>query len=318
MLLPIRGVTIDPDVQLRAAFDNDRADMFQELYEEGADVPPITVVGPTHILADGHHRIGAQQRMGRTEVEVVQREGGKAEAIAIAVTQNDGGPKPLTRSERNTAVKLLLTAGWSQDRVAKTLGSVSKATISNIGHALALRGEHVKATTSTTGGTPSKAMPVLPPEVHRKLGDTVLTRIASLPEDRIVEVATAVATAGDLTEPEVRAVVREVKAGKDVDTAISVHHHRLTGARYPSTAIDAAKSVLHQITDFFDRTITWNGAPMALRDVCLALAENKGSLSLGTWPEGVANELHKLAVEAEALATRIDIGTDGPVAEVAS
>jgi hypothetical protein len=330
-MVAIKDITLDPEVQLReGSLDTERVQMFIELYAEGASVPPIILVddGEKKILADGHHRLGAQMRAKATEVEATVRKGDRAEAVALALIENDGGASPLSRAERNKAVKYLLVHGWSQDRIADRVGTVSRHSIGNIADALALKGEVTKRVAKGkggTGGATPKPLTPLPKEVLEAthtvkrnrgktptervepvLTDTHLVRLASLPDEKILPMAKA-AVEAELTEPQLRAAIQEVKKyDTPIETAVR-HNRTVTEHAGPaSTPIDAAKSVLRKITDFFGQGITWNGQDMQLRLVIEALAEGKGSDQLGNYPEQVASRLHILATEAEALADHID------------
>jgi ParB-like chromosome segregation protein Spo0J len=304
VIIPIVDIKLDPEVQLRAGLNHERVQMFVDLYTEGIGVPPITVVGLDNLLADGHHRLAARVQMGGLDIEATRREGDRAEAIALACIENDGGSMPLSRSERNQAIKYLLLHGWTQQKVADRLGTVSQKTISDITNSLRLRGQSPSEPTSRGGkGRTSRTIEPLPVEIAAELNDTQLARLALLPEADIEPVARAAVEAG-LNEPQLRGAIRDIKAGTPIEQAVRRHTPTPLN-RPPSTPIDAAKSVIRQLRDVFGQEITWNGRNVALRDVIVALAQGNGDSSLGTYPIEVAQELEKLSDEAGRLASQI-------------
>lgn len=85
------------------------------------------------VVIDGLHRVEAFRRLGRTEVQVVFFAGHDFEAVVRAIEANVKHGKPLSRGERQTAARHILSQflAWSDRRVGEVCG-LSHATIATI------------------------------------------------------------------------------------------------------------------------------------------------------------------------------------------
>lgn len=116
--IPIGDIRVDFFV--RRVLDDDRVLYFAELYEREnelvkplplIEVIPDTVTGKWVLLA-GRHRLAALQLLDRQTVKVeVRNAGTPLENIAMAFSENFGGPKPPTKLDIEHTVRLMLERG---------------------------------------------------------------------------------------------------------------------------------------------------------------------------------------------------------------
>ena len=303
MRLPVASVHEDPEVQLREGLDMDRVIAMVEFEEEGGHLPPITVVGEDNLLGDGHHRLAAARRAGKVEIDAERVEGGKDEAIVVAIQRNDiATTQPLTRQERNAGVKILLRSGWTQERIAEACG-VHHTTIVNIHNALAMRGELPKAKATGKGHATPKPVAVLPKAVSEAItSDTVLVRIAALDTiEQQQEMAAAVAASG-ISEPRVREAVKAVKAN-GVRPADAVADVTPVGREIPATFADVAKQARRRIERFTAEPMVVEGVERDFWAVLEVLAAVSDGIPLEA--KGLARLLADVAVKADHYATAL-------------
>jgi ParB-like chromosome segregation protein Spo0J len=304
--LPVSDVRVDPHIQLRSGpLDMERVEDMAVFVQQGGTLPPITVVGEDNLLADGHHRLYMHKRAGIEEIEANRKPGGKAEAVAYAIAGNSEKTHlPLTRAERNKGVRWLLEAGWTQRQVGEATG-IHQTTVMNIHQAMVMRGQVAK---------PAEArveVAVLPPEVHEKLNDTTLVRIADLPYEQQAEMAEAVAAQGvtehhgrqRMPEPRVREAIKDVKAGYSVAEAVQrralPEHDR--GPVSPPHLAARIERILDAFTN--DKTVQVDGVAYNIWDVIEVFA--RAETVTGNERRHIADELRALAVKAEHYATML-------------
>ncbi len=308
MKLPLDAVKVDPELQLRDGLDMERVKAMEEFETEGGHLPPITVVGDDNLLADGHHRLYVAHTMGRVDVDAERVPGGKAEAVAVAIQRNDlATTLPLTRAQRNQGVKALLAFGWTQEQVAKATG-IHRTTIADIHNALAMRGElpKVRASSRPNGGRNPKAVAVLPADVHEKLSDTVLNRIADGLDDvtQQAEMAAAVAAVG-LAEPRVREAIKAVDGGMSVTDAIN--EYTPTIHQTPKTMSDVARQAYQRLDDFLNATMTVEGRPLDFWQVLDVIAAQHDTVS----PPAIntlVDRLSEVSVRSDQYASKLRNG----------
>lgn len=313
MKLKLTDIREDPEVQLRAGLDMDRVKAMVEYEENGGHLPPITVVGDDNLLGDGHHRLEAARMSKKVEIEAERIPGGKEEAIVAAIQKNDiSAMQPLTRTQRNEGVKYLLKAGWTQERIASVV-SVDQTTIMNIHKSLAARGQVKRKPRKPGAGRPEKATVALPKAVHERLGDTMLVRIATLPEDQQLEFAVAVAAVPNkakprltgLTESRVREAIKLLNAGGLTPTQ-AVEMATPQGREVPSTLPDVAKQVRKRLERFLTEPMTIEGEGRDFWSVIDVLAHNATRIPLEA--RGLATLLSEVAVKADHYATALRSG----------
>jgi len=314
MRLRVEEVHEDPELQLRDGLDMDRIKAMAEYEEQGGKLPAITVVGDDNLLADGHHRLYLAITTGRLDIDAERLPGNKPEAVALAIQLNDlATSKPLTRSERNKGIKVLLQAGWTQERIATATG-VHQTTIINIHNSLAMRGALAKKTGGK--GTP-KPVAVLPKAVHEKLGDTVLVRIAELPVEQQAEFAAAVAavpnkkdaTHTGLSEPRIREAVKAVRAGASI--ADAVQEATPSDSAVPKTLPDVAHQVRRRL-ERFTEPMTVEGVERDIWQVLAVLVANIDAIPLEA--RSLSTLLDDISIQTEFYSQALR----GGVIEVAS
>lgn len=298
MRLAVTAIHEDPELQLRERLDMDRVIEMVEFEEEGGHLPPVTVVGDDNLLGDGHHRLAAARRAGKVEIDAERVDGGKAEAVMIAIQRNDiATTQPLTRNERNAGIKLLLRAGWTQERIAQATGC-AQHTISNIANSLAARGALPKREGGK--GTP-RPVAELPRSVHERLNDTTLVRIAGLPIGAQQEFAAAVADA-KLPEPRVREAIR-IYREDGVSPTQAVASVTPAGREIPKTLPDVAKQARKRLERFLSEPMTVETVDRDFWAVLDVLVANAASIPLEA--RGLASLLADVAVKAEHYATAL-------------
>jgi hypothetical protein len=105
----------------------------QTLSEVLDRLPPITVHRSTHTVVDGRHRIEAFRKAGREYIPAVFFDGDRAEAFLLGVKANITHGKPLTLSERRSAVRIVLEefADRSDRWISETCG-LAHSTVSKL------------------------------------------------------------------------------------------------------------------------------------------------------------------------------------------
>ncbi len=85
-------------------------------------LPPVVVDERTMTVLDGVHRLEVFRRLGRSHISAVLFTGNEMEALVIAIQANTTHGKPLTRSERQAAARVLL--GRCPERSDRWVGEV--------------------------------------------------------------------------------------------------------------------------------------------------------------------------------------------------
>lgn len=109
--LPLDGITVDPDIQTRAAMNDDTVADYAEAMLAGARFPPVDVFREgkgTAWLADGFHRVAAAHHAGLADIDVVVHPGGRREALLHAVGANARHGLRRTIADRRRAIEALL------------------------------------------------------------------------------------------------------------------------------------------------------------------------------------------------------------------
>ncbi len=119
-----KGVVLIPLGDIKSAFyvrrelDEGRVEMFRELYESSAEVPPIEVIQGSMELFEGRHRLAALQRMERPHAECKLIPDMPAdEKFAEAFGRNFGGALPPTRADGVFVIRQMLEAKTPNNRI---------------------------------------------------------------------------------------------------------------------------------------------------------------------------------------------------------
>lgn len=118
---------IKEEIFVRVALDDDRVIFFVDLYQSGAQVPPLELEHGTNVLLDGRHRKAALEFLERKEasckyVKAVSR----LDAIVYAIVANmKRGPKPPTSADIDLAIRLLRKEGMSDTQIALRISAVA-------------------------------------------------------------------------------------------------------------------------------------------------------------------------------------------------
>ena len=84
------------------------ADHVASLAEVLDRLPPVVIDGLTMTVIDGVHRVEAFRKAGRSHIEARVFQGNRTEALVLAIAANVRHGKPLSRSERQAAARVLL------------------------------------------------------------------------------------------------------------------------------------------------------------------------------------------------------------------
>lgn len=106
----LTAITIDPDVQPRAALNADVVETYAGDMDRGCEFPPVVVFndGATIWLADGFHRVAAAKAARLTHINADERRGTKRDAIWFAVGCNAGGSLVRSNADKRKAVEMVL------------------------------------------------------------------------------------------------------------------------------------------------------------------------------------------------------------------
>lgn len=224
--VPLADIVIDRDVLLR---DPDQEIVRQYIEVDADAFPPIDLFG--HTLADGLHRYWSATNRGDTDIRAIVHPDDRTAAMVFAATANSKHGAPLTRTQRNAAIKRLAElTDWSDRKIAEEVGA-SHTTVANICHGIALRKELEK---------------VMSPADVADIDDTKLYRIATLAkaEDRLAVATAAVERDASglavFNEPDIRNIVAGIGDGQSAAESI----RRVRDLKDP--AIDP-RAVMHDI-----------------------------------------------------------------------
>ncbi|MFH8712626.1 ParB/RepB/Spo0J family partition protein [Streptomyces zaomyceticus] len=125
------------------------------LGEQENTLPPIVVHRATMRVVDGAHRVRAALLRGLSHIGAQFFDGEENEVFVLSVALNAGHGLPLSRTDRTSAARYILTSHpfWS-DRSVATVAGVSAATVARLRKGVA------GATTGTRIGHDGRARPV--------------------------------------------------------------------------------------------------------------------------------------------------------------
>lgn len=275
MHIALGDISFDPRVQLRTRLNEDRVQGMIEFETEGGTLPPVTIVGDENLLADGHHRFEAANRMGRLDIEANKLTGGFAEAIAEAIRNNDiATSAPLTRTERNRGILELLDAGWKQRKIAQVAG-VGQSTVIDV--------DQIRKARQATGLT------------QDEVADDRLRRISSAAPGREAEVVQAANDTG-INDAQLRAAM---KAAKDegVDPVEAVRRVA-TITPLPTATYDAVDDLQGVIASFWSQPFAGGTIEAAVR----AVIANRDSKEVGVMADAIERALIAMGNKALDLA----------------
>jgi ParB-like chromosome segregation protein Spo0J len=139
-LVATGAVRADPAAWPREGLDTDRVGEFAELYAADGinSLPPLSVirVADGFVLADGWHRLAALERLGASEVPIVEVDARGRDAYQVAFEEGlrtaARQSLPLTRAEKQAAIQRLLVEGGRSDRQIAELVGVAHTTVGRI------------------------------------------------------------------------------------------------------------------------------------------------------------------------------------------
>ncbi|MDX0531504.1 hypothetical protein GOC94_30885 [Sinorhizobium medicae] len=117
-VIPLSLIRDDPDLQMReAGIDPAVVADYAEAMDAGAKFPPVILYfdGKGYWPGDGFHRLEAGRKLGRETIEAEVHEGGKREAMLLAVGANaNHGLRRTSADKRRSVVAMLRDPEWSK------------------------------------------------------------------------------------------------------------------------------------------------------------------------------------------------------------
>lgn len=128
--LPLMSLRRDGGTQLRIGLDEETISRYSEQMESGQPFPPVDVKddGENYWLADGFHRWEAERRRGSEHIRAFVEPGSRKDAVKAAARGNSRHGIPLTREDRNKAIRQMHGDGFGPSEIAADLG-ISEVTI---------------------------------------------------------------------------------------------------------------------------------------------------------------------------------------------
>lgn len=119
-------ITIDHDIQSRAATNRETVVEYAEAWKNEAEFPPVELFcdGVDYYVGDGIHRILSAQSAGRSSVTANVHKGGKHEASIFACGANKSHGLKRTNADKRKCVERVLTLEpeWADNRIAAHIG----------------------------------------------------------------------------------------------------------------------------------------------------------------------------------------------------
>jgi hypothetical protein len=135
--MPLSKITVDEDIQPRAAIDTSVIAEYKECIEAGDKFPPVIVFddGTTNRLSDGFHTFEATRQAGKDKILADVRQGTKRDAILFACSANAvHGLRRTPADKRHVVLRLLNDSQWSKrsDRWIAKMAAVSNTFVSRL------------------------------------------------------------------------------------------------------------------------------------------------------------------------------------------
>jgi hypothetical protein len=163
----IKAIRIDGGTQSRERLDQVVVSEYAELFKEGVEFPPISVVhdGSEYYLADGFHRLLAAQHAGKASINCDVITGTLRDAVLYSLSANHNhGLRRTIEDKRKAVMTMLEDIEWSEwsDREIARQCHVSHPFVTKM-RASMQKPETGNVTTSKTKAAP-KDKPVETPE----------------------------------------------------------------------------------------------------------------------------------------------------------
>ncbi len=128
MKLRLKQLTIDPQIQSRAALDAFTIDQYASSLRRGENFPPITVFcteNKDYLVTDGFHRVEAHRQAGLKEIETSIVKGTRRDAVLYSACANTTHGRPRSNADKRHAVCMLLQdpewKTWSDAEIGRRL-----------------------------------------------------------------------------------------------------------------------------------------------------------------------------------------------------
>ncbi len=121
----LADIRLDGQTQPRVSINEEVVADYTQAILAGDEFPPIVVMwdGVNRYLVDGFHRYHAHRAAGAVEVECIQHQGTRRDAVLMAVSANAHHGLRLTSEDKRRSIRMLLEdpewAKWSDREIAK-------------------------------------------------------------------------------------------------------------------------------------------------------------------------------------------------------
>jgi len=135
VLMPLSAITLDPDLQSRAAVNDDTINLYRVRMIAGDVFPPLVAfqLDGKLVLADGWHRYFGAKAARRTEFLVQVRQGTREDLVRCALTANNTHGRPRTGDDKRRSVALALREfPQMSDRAIAELCKVSQPLVGRV------------------------------------------------------------------------------------------------------------------------------------------------------------------------------------------
>ena len=128
LMLPLTALPLRDETQARVGYCDDTVETYAELYRDGIELPPVVVYhdGRDYWIADGHHRVAAANRAGRTHIQAEVRGGGLAAARLEAARANAEHGLRRSRDDETRSIHFVLVdpvgRDWTSQKIATHCG----------------------------------------------------------------------------------------------------------------------------------------------------------------------------------------------------
>lgn len=133
--LPIASIKLDGNTQTRAQIDSNVITEYAEAIKAGTELPVIEVFydGTHHYLADGFHRLKANETLGFVEIDANVYQGDRTAAVWYALGANQTHGLRRTNADKRRAVEIALREfpSRSDNGIAERCG-VSPTTVGGV------------------------------------------------------------------------------------------------------------------------------------------------------------------------------------------
>lgn len=125
----LSDIVVTGATQLRTSMDGDYVKSLVEALNAGDRFPPVRLfkgADGTHLIGDGHHRIGAYRAVGLTEINAEVTPGELDDALLYAASANETHGLRRTQRDKRKAIKAILEHATFSKKSDRTIAEMCK------------------------------------------------------------------------------------------------------------------------------------------------------------------------------------------------